>query len=481
MEANLGEPLIEKRSIDYVPIAERHGKVWHLWPVWFSGDAHLATVATGVVGVALGGNLIWMALAVILGSAFGTFFMAFHSTQGPQLGLPQMIQSRPQFGYVGALLVWGVALVAYIGFNAFNQIMAAQTVHTLYGAGQAPTMVIFAVAAVAVAVIGYDLIHLAQRWVAYAMIAALLVFTVAVSMNAHLPAGQLDLRDFRAVPFLAQFFAAASYQIAWSIYVSDYSRYLPRDVGVGASFWWTYLGAFVGGSWTMLVGTIAAAMYPTMEMATGLRAAADSALPGFGKPLLLCSLLGLLTITSLNFYGASLTLLSVMDSLRPSRPTLAKRIGTLVVSVVAATGLALLSSSNFVAKFGEFLAVLLYLFTPWTAINLVDFYLIRKGHYSVREIFNAHGMYGRWNWRGLLAYGVGFAAMIPFFSTESWRGPVATALGGADIAMLVGLPISAVVYIWACRSLDVEADRTRALDADVGLDPDSPVCGASVP
>ena len=25
--------------------------------------------------------------------------------QGPQLGLPQMIQSRPQFGYVGALLV----------------------------------------------------------------------------------------------------------------------------------------------------------------------------------------------------------------------------------------------------------------------------------------------------------------------------------------------------------------------------------------
>jgi len=59
-----------------------------------------------------------MALAVLFGCAFGTFFMAFHSTQGPQLGLPQMIQSRPQFGYVGALLVWGLALIAYIGFNA---------------------------------------------------------------------------------------------------------------------------------------------------------------------------------------------------------------------------------------------------------------------------------------------------------------------------------------------------------------------------
>ena len=44
-------PLIEKRSIDYVPCAERHGKVWHLWPVWFSGDANLATLAVGVLGI----------------------------------------------------------------------------------------------------------------------------------------------------------------------------------------------------------------------------------------------------------------------------------------------------------------------------------------------------------------------------------------------------------------------------------------------
>jgi purine-cytosine permease-like protein len=189
MAAKFGDRLIEKRSIDYVPIAERHGKVWHLWPVWFSGDAHLVTVATGVVGISLGGNLVWMAMAVVLGAAFGTFFMAFHSTQGPQLGLPQMIQSRPQFGY--------------------------------------------------------DLIHLAQRFIAYVLIAALLVFTVAVILKAHLPPAQMALSGFQAVPFLAQFFAAASYQVAWSIYVSDYSRYLPRDVGVSASFWWTFLGAFV--------------------------------------------------------------------------------------------------------------------------------------------------------------------------------------------------------------------------------------------
>jgi purine-cytosine permease-like protein len=303
------------------------------------------------------------------------------------------------------------------------------------------------------------------------LIAALLVFSVAVAAHGHFVSTQAAPGPFRAVPFLAQMFAAASYQISWSIYVSDYSRYLPRDVGVRASFWWTYLGAFVGGAWMMLVGTLAASLYPKLEVAAALLAAAEAVLPGLGKPLLVCSLLGLVTITSLNFYGASLTLLCVADSLRPTRPTKLKRVVTLALSAVLATSLAFGATHDFIAKFGDFLAVLLYLFTPWTAINLVDFYIVRRGHYSVREIFNARGMYGRWNWRGLLAYGIGFVVMIPFFSTGLYTGPVAAALGGSDIAMLVGLPVAAIVYLVACRSLDLDSDRQRAFAADLGLDP----------
>src|SRR5207245_11580286 len=111
--------------------------------------------------------------------------------------------------------------------------------------------------------------------------------------------------------------------------------------------------------------------------------------------------------------------------------------------MLVATALALAASGDFINRFSDLLAVLLYLFTPWTAINLVDFYVVRKGHYSIREIFNPNGMYGRWNWRGLVAYGVGFMAMIPFFSTEEWRGPIARALGGAHLAMLTRLPLGA--------------------------------------
>jgi nucleobase:cation symporter-1, NCS1 family len=464
---------IEKRSIDYVPLAERHGRVWHLWPVWFTGGAHLATLAVGVLGIALGGNLIWTAVAVVAGCALGTFFMAFHATQGPQLGLPQMIQSRPQFGYMGALLVWGVALVSYIGYNAFNDVLAAQAVHQLSRSavpGEAVTIIAFSIFAVSLAAIGYDWIHRAQRYLAYLLILILSGVTLGAALVIRLPAGQMDVHAFRAVPFLAQFFAAAAYQLSWSIYVSDYSRYLPRDVGVRASFWWTYVGAFIGATWTMLVGTFAAALHPHFDVAAAMQSAADAVIPGLGTLLLAGALLGLVTISALNFYGASLTLLSVADSFRKVTCTRAVRLTSLLAAAVAATALALLASSDFVNRFSDLLAVLLYLFTPWTAINLVDFYFVRKGHYSVREIFNPHGMYGRWNWRGLLAYGIGFAVMIPFFSTGLYTGPIARALKGADLAMLVGLPAATLMYLFACRSMDLESDRRQAAAADVGLD-----------
>jgi len=251
----------------------------------------------------------------------------------------------------------------------------------------------------------------------------------------------------------------------------QFSR-LPRDVGVRESFWWTYLGAFIGGTWMMLVGTLAAAAAPGLDVAAAMEYAADQALAGLGKVLLLSALLGLVTISALNFYGASLTLLSVADTVQPLRCTVGKRVASLAVAFVASCAIALSSSSDFMGRFEDYLAVLLYLFTPWTAINLIDFYVVRKGHYSIREIFNPAGMYGRWNWRGLIAYLGGFVAMIPFFSTGMYTGVVARALGGADIAMLIGLPVSAGIYLALCRSVDLEYDRRRAASADAGLDPD---------
>ncbi len=119
---------LEVRSIDYVPLNERHGKVSHIGPLWFMSNAQIATLAVGLISITTGGNLIWSLIAIAIGVLVGTLFMAAHSSQGPQLGLPQMIQSRPQFGYVGALLVWLFAYLQYAGFNVFNTVLAGEAV-----------------------------------------------------------------------------------------------------------------------------------------------------------------------------------------------------------------------------------------------------------------------------------------------------------------------------------------------------------------
>jgi purine-cytosine permease-like protein len=61
--------------------------------------------------------------------------------------------------------------------------------------------------------------------------------------------------------------------------------------------------------------------------------------------------------------------------------------------------------------------------------------------------------------------------MIPFFSSGLYTGPIARALGGADIAMVVGLPVAAAVYMFLYRSFDLTGERLRVATADLGLEP----------
>src|SRR5690242_11049890 len=150
---------LEIRSIDYVPLDERHGKLWHLGPLWFMSNAQIATLAVGLISITEGGSLWWSLIAIVAGVLVGTLFMAFHSAQGPQLGLPQMIQSRPQFGYIGALLVWLFAYVQYAGFNVFNSILAGDSLNSTVGAPTKFWVVVVTIVAFVIAIVGYDVIH----------------------------------------------------------------------------------------------------------------------------------------------------------------------------------------------------------------------------------------------------------------------------------------------------------------------------------
>jgi nucleobase:cation symporter-1, NCS1 family len=234
-------------------------------------------------------------------------------------------------------------------------------------------------------------------------------------------------------------------------------------VTVRKTFWWTYWGSGLGAAWLMGLGALlASSAGDAFDTVKSIDAAANGIFDGFGTIVLLFAALGLISVTALNLYGGSLTAISAVDSFRSVRPTLSVRVATISFTAALSLVVALVSSESFLTNFENFLLLILYLFIPWTAVNLIDYYVVRRGHYAVEEIFKPKGIYGRWGWRGIVAYLAGFGCMVPFFSTPSFTGPIAKAMDGADLSLFVGLPVAGGLYLLLARSIDVDAERRLA-------------------
>ncbi|WP_210712905.1 cytosine permease [Pseudomonas sp. MWU349] len=449
---------IETRSIDYVPRDERHGKVWHQGPFWFTGNFVLTTMVTGFTGAALGLALQYAILAIVIGVCLGTFCMAFHANQGPRMGLPQMIQSRAQFGLRGAIVPFTAVVFVYIGFNVFNVILATDAINTVIPGARAPWYTLMIAVAVLIAVVGHDLLHTVQRWLTYVMISVFAVLTVSALLTLQADSA-LAAPQFSWSAFLIQLSAAAGYQISYSVYVSDYSRYLPHKTPSRQVIFWTYLGAAGSALWLMSLGAFLASALPSPDAIASVREVGNRVIPGFGTFTVLIAVPALVGIMAVNCYGAMLTGISAIDGFKSIQPTLKSRVtGILLVAVVIFL-IAMNIPESYLGSFNTFVLLMLYFLVPWTAVNLADFYLVRKGHYAISHIFNPAGIYGRWSSAGLLAYFLGLLAMVPFMSLSFFQGPLSQALGGADIAFVVGLAVAALVYWALTRNLDLDAER----------------------
>jgi NCS1 nucleoside transporter family len=458
--------VVEVHSIDYIPQSERHGKVVDQFTLWFLGNANLATLAVGLIAMGLGLPLLWVLVAIILGEVFGTFFMAFHSVQGPRMGIPQLLQSRPQFGYFGALIPQVIGLFLYVGFNVFNTIIAGTALSTVTGLDLQPSIILMAAAALVLTIGGYDWIHFVQRWGTYLFLIVFGIFSVGVLLTGN-PASDQVTGEFAWTPFLVVIVIVASYQVSQAPYVSDYSRYLPRSSTVRSTFLWSYFGSTAGSFWMIALGAFLLASYPDSASIDAVAAGGNAIFDGFGTVVLAVALVGLVSVIALNLYSGSLAMLAAVDTATPVKASITTRAIAIGVILVLGTAGSLLLPENFLGSYNVFLVILLYSLVPWTAINLVDFFFVRRGDYAILEIFKPRGIYGAWNWRGLVSYVVGIGVMIPFFAIfngadEVFVGPVARALEGADISLFVGLPISAALYWILCQNMDLSEEHRLA-------------------
>src|SRR5215468_2122235 len=174
---------IEVHSIDWIPDTERHGKVWQQTMLWFLGNFQYFTIPIGFIGPSLGLSLGWSILAGAAGIAFGTLFMAFHATQGPVFGLPQMIQSRAQFGYRGVIIALIATLFTYMAFNVADQVLMASGLHDAFGWSAGAVAIITAVVAAALAIFGYDWVHRVFRFLLVISLPCYAIISVAIFLG----------------------------------------------------------------------------------------------------------------------------------------------------------------------------------------------------------------------------------------------------------------------------------------------------------
>ncbi|BCJ06584.1 cytosine permease [Pseudomonas mosselii] len=453
-------PLIEKHTIGYVPPQDRHGKVRDLFTLWFGGNIAPLPIVTGALGVQLFHlNLVWGIVAILVGHLVGGVLMALHSAQGPQMGIPQMIQSRAQFGSLGALLVVVIAGVMYIGFFASNIVLAGKSLHGVVDSVPVPVgIVIGALGSGIIGIIGYRFIHVLNRigtWV--------LGIGIVVGFGyifSHVQSDDFLTRGgFNLAGWLATVSLAALWQIAFAPYVSDYSRYLPADVKVSSTFWTTYLGSALGSSLSFIFGAVAVLAIPAgMDTMDAVKLATGT----LGPLMLVLFLLSVISHNALNLYGAVLSIITLVQTFAYRWiPTAKSRAVLSLIVLAACCVVAVFASADFIGHFVDMVLVLLVVLVPWTAINLIDFYVIHKGDYDIDSIFKVDGgIYGRYNPQALIAYAVGIAVQIPFMNTPLYVGPVSVHINGADLSWLVGLAITSPLYWWLA-SRDSEYRRRQ--------------------
>jgi nucleobase:cation symporter-1, NCS1 family len=449
---------IEAHSIDIIPENERRGSVHQQFTLWFATNANVFNFVLGGFAILFGLNVFWALVALVVGTLLGMAFTALHAVQGPRLGVPQMIQSRGQFGFYGAIFIFLASILLDVGYLAAQQVVQAQSMQLLVTSVSIPWwIIIVTIPAVLLAIFGYHWIHRIQPVLTVLFAGALVAAVILTATSGDSLSKGMTGTHLSSFPiFIAAVGLFFMNMLSWAVYVSDYSRYLPKDVSAPKVFWSVFTGNSLATILYAGLGIYITAISPAASSVASIGAIA-------GKWILPILALSLLGSDALNAYTGMLAVESVRSTWMRVVASRAMRVIGLLVIFAIATILALTGYKTFLTSFENFINVLLFFFVPWSVINLIDFYIVKKGRYDVKSFFTPQGLYGGWRWAAIIPYVIALAAQVPFLDQTLYTGPMVKVLGGADISWIVGFVVAGVGYLISSR---VTSGSTRAVPAD---------------
>ena len=443
-----GDVSLERRGIQPVPEGARYGRKYRSFTVFFAPNIVPAAFFLGTLATASFIGLGWWTglAAIILGNVVGSLLAGMLATMGPLTGLAQMPVARASFGKsiaVPALVNWATS----IGWDAINNVFGAAALSLLTGLPFWASLILIFAGQGVLAIFGYEAIHSFEKWATFVLGAMFLIVTVKV----------IGIGDFHRAAtvhgpdlvgsFILMTTITASFILGYSVYASDYTRYLPKRTGKFEVFWRVALGLALSSAWIEILGLAAASALKNEAPMNTLRDLVGGGLIGALAMLAVAG--GTVAINAVNDYSGSLSIQAA--GIRIPRPVAA--------AVGAALGFALtlwLNSGGLGGKFENFLLFVSYWPPAWGAVVLADWWLRKR--IDITAIVDYRKLHS--GWRALVAFLAGFAASIPFMNTTIFVGWVpANLLHGGDIAYLVGFVVAGAVYLILAQDVRAVANR----------------------
>jgi NCS1 family nucleobase:cation symporter-1 len=436
MPKGAGDLSLEGRGIAPIPEDARYGSVGRVFTVWFAPNIVPAGFFIGTLASADFVGLGWWAgfWAILIGNVIGATLTGILSTMGPPTGTAQMPLARAAYGktiILPGMTNWGLT----IGWDAVNSVFGASALQLLLHIPFAVGLVFIVLAQGLLGILGYEAIHQFEKLMSVVLGLVFLVLTFRIiGVHKTLPTTGVKGADFWG-SFILFTTIVASFVLAWALYASDYTRYLPKSTRPSRVFWATFFGLVLSASWVEILGLAVA----TRITGTGMGDVRDLMGGGFlGALALIAVVLGTVAVNSLNDYTGSLSLQAA--GIRVPRPASA--------AVVAVLGFGLtlwFHSSNFGGKFENYLLFISYWIGPWAAVVLIDWWR-RRRQIDATKLMNFSLL--PLGWQGLVALLVGFLVSVPFMDASLYIGYASIHwLHYGDIAYFVGFAVAALVYL----------------------------------
>jgi NCS1 family nucleobase:cation symporter-1 len=455
----------DAHGIEPIPDSSRDCSPAELFWIWSGANIAPINWVLGALGITLGLSLVETLVVVVLGNVIGCAVFGVFNVIGHRTAVNQMVLGRAPFGLSGSVLPGAMQFLLTMGWVGVNTWVVLDLVLAILGEfGISGTLWLdFVVAAgimavqLGLALYGFYAIRSFEKYTVPLTVLVMAIMTVLAMATTHVDWSSVGTVTSPGDKLTAVTQLLTAIGIGWGVtwipYASDYSRFVRVTASPRAVFWSSALGMYIPTVWLAALGACLASAGSGSDPSTLV----VSTFGVMALPVLLLLVHGPIATNILNLYSCSLAALSI--GVRAARWKI-----TLIAGLVASVVLAVfVKADSFGHAFDNWMVSILVWISPWAAIMLVDYFVIRRGNLDVAALYTPVGVssHRAYNVSGLVSLATGIVAgwAWQFGLVPAMQGPLATSLGNTDFSWLSGSVVAAGLYWFMARRGESEAAR----------------------